>query len=380
MPDAQTIKCPICQKENPSDVNFCKTCHYPLNVKKIDQLNRKELSVCLDSFLEVLNKTKKPLFENEELEQVYDQFFSLYWLRPGSALLRFIESKILFSFKDRYLKYPTLDLGCGDGLFTSILFGARLNKKYDGFEAVDFSKKEIYDTFQKLPDNLFVKKPRPVGFGVDIKENAVKKAKDLAVYDEVKIGDVREVPFESESVNSVFSNMIDDIERKDLPLVFKEVHRVLKKDEHFIFTTPTENFREFLFFYNKAQDFKKQGDEENYRLFLGLDRGRSEWEPTSRSFWTELAQKTSFELVEYIEYGNKNLLQLWDTGLRPFFYYLMKQRNFLRKKGLNLSVKRIYLEIMKPWLLKFTKNQIAPEGGGSFAVIVFKKAPYEKRK
>ena len=371
MPDKGIIKCAICKKENPSDINFCKYCRYPINVKKLDNFTKEDLLIQLSNFMDVIIKGDKRIFDNKELDEIYDEFFSLNWLRPESALFRFIEAKILLDSKKKYLKYPVLDLGCGDGLFMSILFGARINKIYDAYEQIDFSKTDIYNNYTKLQKDFFIKKSSRIGFGVDIKENAVMKARDLGIYDEVKVGDIRKLPFKNELVNSVFSNMINDIKREDLITVFKEVNRVLKKDGYFIFTTPTKRFREFLFYYKKAQNFKKHGDVDRHALFLNFDRGRSEWEPRSLSLWLKLFRKTSFELVEYVEYLNKNMLQFWDTGFRPFFHYLITLRNILRKNDLYLPLKTISVEILKNYLFKYTKNQ--PSKNGAFAIIIAKK-------
>lgn len=351
------IKCPICKKENPQSIDFCRHCRYPISIKKIDELSKEDLLVSLSSFLEVIGKKRKLLFKDKELEQVYDELLALNWLRPESALFRFIETKILLGLKDKYLKYPTLDLGCGDGLFTAILFGARLNKNYDAYQSVDFKQKDIYNSYTKLPDDFLEKKPLKIGFGIDIKEKAAAKAKELNVYDEVKAGDIRELPFENGSVNSVFSNMINDIKEEDLGPVFKEANRVLKKGGYFIFTSPTPRFKEFLFYYNKN---KKE-----------LDRGRSKWQGRQLPFWKKLFKENSFQLIEYIEYGDVDMVQFWDTGFRPFFHYLMALRNILKKNDIYLSVKNVFLEIFREYLFKYTKGQISQKG--AFSMIVAKK-------
>ena len=375
MSDKGTIKCPICGKENPQGINFCKYCRYPIDVKKIDEFNKEDLIIHLSNFLDVI-KGKDSFFDNKEHEELFDEFFSLNWLRPESALINFTDARILLDFKKNYLKYPLLDLGCGEGLFTSILFGARINRTYDAYESIDFSKTDIYNTYTELPNDFFRVRPSPIGFGVDIKETAVMKANDLGTYDEVRLGDIRKMPFENESVNSVFSNIVDNIKEEDLDIVFEEVNRVLKTGGYFVFTTPTRRFREFLRYYNKAQDFKKQGDMDKCSLFLEFDRGRSEWEPRPLSLWVKLFEKTSFEVVEYVEYGDKNMVQLWDTGFRPFFHHLMGIRNTLIKNDMLLPVKEIVVEIIKNYFLKYTKNQISQNG--AFAIIVAKKRAHNE--
>jgi len=350
------MKCPICKKENPSKIDFCRYCRYPLNIKGLDKMDKKDLADSFSGLLEVVSKERKILFKDKEIEQIYDELLSLHWLRPESALFRFIEAKILLNFRKKYLKYPLLDLGCGDGLFISILFGARINKEYDAYQAVDFKQKDIYNARAKLPKNFFDKKPLKIGFGMDIKKNLVDQASQLKVYDKVKIGDVRKLPFDNKSLNSVFSNMIDDIKKKDLDSVFKEVSRVLKPKGYFVFTSPTERFRKFLFYYNKKSK---------------LDRGRSSWQPRSLAFWKKILKKTDFELVEYVEYGKPNVIQFWDTGFRPFSSCLIKFRNKLKEKGFCLLFKRIYLEIFREYLFKYVKNQVSK--GGAFSIIVIKK-------
>lgn len=61
-------------------------------------------------------ENKKGFFKNKELDEIYNELVHLHWLRPESVLLRFLESRILIEFREKYLKYPLLDLGYGEGL------------------------------------------------------------------------------------------------------------------------------------------------------------------------------------------------------------------------------------------------------------------------
>ena len=129
--------CHVCKKETPAGENFCKNCRYPINVRKVNDFSAEETLAQLEGLAKVM-ENKKGFFGNRELDGIYHELVCLHWLRPESALLRFLEARILLGFRKKYLKWPLLDLGCGEGLFASILFGARVNKKYDAFEAVDF--------------------------------------------------------------------------------------------------------------------------------------------------------------------------------------------------------------------------------------------------
>lgn len=377
MTGKKIIQCPVCKKENNSVVSFCSFCRYPINVKKIDELTKNDLAVCLNSFLEVIRKKKKLLFKNKKLEQIYDELLSMHWLRPETVLFRFVEAKILLDLKDKYLKYPMLDMGCGDGLFTSILFGGKIKRKYDAYLAVDFSQNDIYNNYKEIPLDFFDKKPSKIGFGTDIKENSVLTSNALKVYDQVKVGDARKLPFEKNSVNSVFSNMIDDIGSDDLENVFLEVCRVLKPNGYFIFTAPTKRFKEFLFYYNKARASDKRGNKEESNYYLELDRGRSKWEALSIQLWKKIFKKTSFEMIKYIGYGDDNFVKFWDTGFRPFFSQFANLRSAALKNNLYLPLKEIFIEMIREYIFKFVKGQVNKKG--AFAIIVVQKK-HEKRR
>ncbi|MDO8594522.1 MAG: class I SAM-dependent methyltransferase [bacterium] len=369
--ETKKVTCPVCKTKTPANKSFCENCRYPIAVKKISGFNVQEITTQLLTLSEVTAKTRKPLFKKKLVDEAYTELISLNWLRPESALWSFLEMRLALSLKKKYLTYPMLDLGCGEGLWTSILFGAKINKKYDAYEAINLSKSDLYNTYLKPPTDLFETVPSHIGFGLDIKENSVQKARDLHTYDEVKVGDVRNLPFGDTSVNSVFSNMIDDINTKDLKKVFTEVHRVLRGGGYMVFTTPNERFRKFLFYCNKAKVYKKQGDVKNYKLFSILDRGRSEWEPRPLTLWHDLFKETSFELVDHIEYADEQVVQLWDTGFRPFFKQLMETRNVLKKNDILLPTKEVAVAILKQWLLQYAKNETSRDG--AFSMIVAKK-------
>ena len=56
------------------------------------------------------------------------------WLRPESALWDAIASTIISKMK---LPPPTLDLGCGNGIFSFITAGGDFSIEYDWYKNVD---------------------------------------------------------------------------------------------------------------------------------------------------------------------------------------------------------------------------------------------------
>lgn len=362
------IICPNCKKENTRDVLFCSSCRYPLNVKRLSDYSPDEIKNCLKFLFEVLDSYSGSKCEENEIEEIYHEFMSLDWLRPESALLRTLRCKIMVNLKNNYLKFPLLDLGCGDGLFTSILFGARINKKYDAYENVDLNKVDIYDKHNEIPKDYLIKKGHFNGCGLDIKKSSVLNCRSLGTYNEVKKGDVRKIPFEDETFKSVYASMIDDINKKDLETTFTEVHRVLKKGDYFVFNTPTRYFRDNLYFYNKI---KETDNYEKKREFMTYDRGRSEWEPRTEELWNTLFKKTSFKKVDCYYYGNDRTVKFWDVGFRPFFNYLMKTREILKEKETYLEFKKIAVLFLVKYFRTYLEEK--QKERKAFSVIIAKK-------
>jgi len=82
-------KCPVCEVMTSEQKAFCKNCRYPLHVKKMGEFTDKDKKIAISALLHVLHK-KKPLektpFESKEMEELYNELFSVYWLRPETAV------------------------------------------------------------------------------------------------------------------------------------------------------------------------------------------------------------------------------------------------------------------------------------------------------
>jgi SAM-dependent methyltransferase len=351
--------CEVCGKQINANEIFCSHCRHPTGFSSAYQINDSEFSSSLNALSNVLKASRTSFYESKEIEIIFDELVRLNWLRPEAALFRFLEAKILHGYINKYLMYPMLDMGCGEGLFTSILFGANVNEAYDNYESIDMGKVDPYNNYLKVPKDFFINKPSPIGIGIDIKENSVKKARDLGVYDSVDTGDVRRLPYADGHFISIFSNMINDIREDDLEKVFCEAHRVLKNNGHLVFTTPNENFLDCMYYYNQ-KDLGETGM---------LDKGRSEWAPRAKTVWAELSQKLGFEIVRYTKYGDKNLISFWDTGFRPFFKNLIELKKQLKIEN-SLIIRNIWVEIMKSYLHRLVETQ---KDNGGFSVVVMRK-------
>ncbi|HJL70470.1 MAG: class I SAM-dependent methyltransferase [Anaerolineales bacterium] len=123
------------------------------------------------------------------------------------ALLRAVETRFYAGLE---LPEPTLDLGCGDGHFTSAAFDA------------------------------------PLAVGVDADFDAVRAARTRAgVYRGLMQSGGERLPFGDASFGSAISNSVLE-HIPGLASALRETSRVLRPGAPFVFTVPSKYFREFL--------------------------------------------------------------------------------------------------------------------------------------
>lgn len=76
-----------------------------------------------------------------------NQLLNVFWLRPETALWREIDIRAMQSFS---FKSPSLDIGCGDGIFSFIRAGGKFSSEFDAFQAMSgldkfFEKVDVFD-------------------------------------------------------------------------------------------------------------------------------------------------------------------------------------------------------------------------------------------
>jgi hypothetical protein len=63
----------------------------------------------------------------------FEELLNVFWLRPETALWREIDVRAMKQFS---FKAPSLDLGCGDGIFSFIRSGGGFSSDFDAFRAM----------------------------------------------------------------------------------------------------------------------------------------------------------------------------------------------------------------------------------------------------
>ena len=205
----------------------------------------------------------------------------------------------------------------------------------------------MYDSYQNK-GKVIIKKQTDykISVGLDHKANLVEKARKKELYHKFVVADANlGLPFENESFESVFSNIIYWL--NDPVNVFAEIHRVLRSEGTCCVMLPAPNYLEASFYYTY---YIKRGKPEKYKFLELIDRGRiSDNLKIVKTYgeWRDIITKAGFEIMDCIPHLSKSLIQMWDIGLRPIFPMIKKITMYLDEKCL--------MEIKKEWVDLFQK-------------------------
>lgn len=284
------------------------------------------------------------------MKKILEKFLNAYWLRPETAMCRTLDVESMKNFK---FVSPSLDLGCGDGTFSFLRAGGEYSDNFDVFLDVDnldqyFENKDVYDSFKDIRvAGGGIAKPADyvIDIALDHKRNLLNKAAKLGLYGEFVEADAnKSLPFENESFQTIFSNIIYWLDR---PIdVFKEIYRILKKGGECCVMLPNTVYLESSFYYTLYQKNRRA----EYKFLELIDRGRVQDNlkiVKSYEGWKEIIETAGLEIVECIPHWSKTLIQIWDIGLRPLFPMLKKMTMHLDED--------VLLDIKKEWVELFMK-------------------------
>jgi len=226
----------------------------------------------------------------EKLFQLYDH--------PAAVLFRSIELNAIYEMtKDIDFKEPSLDVGCGDGVISELLFDSKFTYGVDNGEAHDV-------------------------------EEAVKNDR----YGKVLLESAEKMSLPNESLNFIFSNsVIEHIPNNKA--VLSEVSRTLKPGGYFLFTSPSRVFGKYLFFtelFNRAGLHFLANIYENKR-----NKMLNHYHIVDDKVYANRLEKNGLEIINYSYCVSETVMKLWDILTvqsfiaRPFYkntnYFLTKK-------------------------------------------------------
>lgn len=305
----------------------------------------------------------------------FDALLNVFWLRPETALWRELDIRAMRSF---VFHGPSLDIGCGDGIFSFIRAGGRFSPEFDAFRSMSgldryFDHVDVFDAYDaKLSPTVTVTPSYRIDFAFDHKAALLSKAGTLGLYGALKQGDAnRTLPFEDESFESVFSNILYWLNEPQEAL--KEIRRILRPGGRVCLMLPNETFPEYSF-YNQL--CVKTGDP-RWAFLEKLDRGRLEVnqrQALPRSKWEAMFARAGLAVVSHKAHLSKTVVLGWDIGLRPLFPVLHRMAESVAPDKLP-EIKQEWVATLRQFLepIADMDDDLSPESEPAFNCYILEK-------
>ena len=202
-------------------------------------------------------------------DHLWNQVSSLPYFR---GLLRAVEGRF---YENITLPAPTLDLGCGDGHFASLVFDRKLDVGLDPWEA------------------------------------PLKEAEGRGVYQEVVRANGDQIPYPDAYFASAVSNSVLE-HIPDLTPVLKDLARVLKPGAVFVFCVPNHNFLGALTISGFFDKLGLRALGNAYRSFF--NRIARHHHCDNPEVWQARLDRAGFEMVDWWHYFSPRALKVLEWG------------------------------------------------------------------
>ena len=281
--------------------------------------------------MKILAEYQNPNESNKTMRQdLFREFLNFFWLRPENALLLALRAEVYRSTFDKFGDGSgTLDVSCGDGVFSFIALGGKLTKETDMFRSLNLTKnrEDNFDVFDAFSEEYFVgvaqEAERAYEYGSDWKENLLAKAKQLDFYKNLLHHDNNfPLPIEDQKINYAYSNSAYWVDNFEGHLA--DLARVTAPGGRIVLEMKTSEITRFT-----AQNYLPGMGSKFHDI---IDAGRmGTWKGLrSKEQILKIIEQIPNTRVESVKpiYGDI-MAMIWDVGLRPLFYPLSKMANNL---------------------------------------------------
>jgi SAM-dependent methyltransferase len=231
-----------------------------------------------------------------------------------------------------------LDLGCGHGRFTAIVFGTN----------------------------------QYITVGCDLLRYQLVTARDSGAYRTVTLADGERLPHASDAFATVLANSVLEHIPNPVPIL-EEVARVLQVGGRVIITCPSDRFHDYLATSQRHRATGLQGLAVAYNT--AIDQRFGHYHYNTPSEWARLLQSVGLGLVEERYYMAPAATATWDrmnhrfgVGRRSFFSILVSPR--LRRLGYQRLVARILPHILEEYLRVYYEMDLAPGETGAGLLLI----------
>ena len=312
---------------------------------------------------------------NNTLLDLYKGYLNYFWLRPENAILscfRALDFKHVVKNKIGNKK-KILDISCGDGVFTFIALGGKLDASFDAFRSIKNKKRtskfDAYDHYDSNFKIKILKEPKyKIETGTDWKKNLLKKSKKLNLYKNLLLhNNEYKIDIPDNSYDLVFSNSAYWV--KNIKKHLLDMKRLTKENGYIYLQMKfRDSFLSTLVKNQSKNNFGKKFEEV-------VDGGRLEtWKgiKTKKEFDKILKNIDGIKIISYKPLYGDLIALIWDIGFRPMFKPLYEMANSLNKSKY-LKVKKEWIDIIYKMSEKYIKNyKPLPEKAMEYVILLKK--------
>jgi SAM-dependent methyltransferase len=260
-----------------------------------------------------------------------DQFVRSYISEAPLALAleRSFECHIL---SQQHFKHPILDIGCGDGIFASILFKDK------------------------------------VDLGIDPDSQEVDRARQSHRYRELICCGAQKIPKSDGEFNTIFANSVLE-HIPSIRDVLSEARRVLAEDGSMYLTLPTDQFDHFTIAY---QVISRINPKMAQRFSIFFNRFWKHYHCYDAAGWQQLFNECGWQIVQQQQYNPKATCLMFDF-LVPLSLPSFVARRFLHRWFLFPSLRRWYAPVLAAMFGPLIKKHLAGTHKGGLIFFELRK-------
>ncbi len=264
--------------------------------------------------------------------ELFKSFLDFYFLRPENALMLTLRS---ISYKNslEFFHNKSIDVCCGDGVFSFLTLGGKLNRQVDMYQSIKLSNEIVrkidnYDDYNKEYSIKILTHPnKKFETGCDYKINLLNKAKHLNFYKNLFYHDINRNFKVKDKYNFVYSN--STYWSNNFQKHVNDLVKITNNGGYIVLQIKNDSI------------FKNYVQSEKYSKIFGnkfckiIDAGRKNTWKSLKNYSDILKIIKENKFVDIIDispvYGNV-MPHIWNFGLRPIFQPLYKMTSKMTKK------------------------------------------------
>ncbi len=288
------------------------------------------------------------------------RFLNCYWLRPENALWMTLRSDVL---EPCQFGRPSIDLSCGDGIFSFLHAGGDFDLDFDVFTSVRFPDQACQshaDMFNHIDDRycpMITARPNcRISVGTDWKRSLLDKAALLGLYDRLILQDNNcPLKLPDGGFATVYCNAIYWV--RQIEMFLREIRRITKPEGHVLLQVKLAN----IFDYTLERFRKTLG--ERWLQIIGRGRFETWLSMGDDETWRQRFAAAGLTVEQAIPFVTRTHAHVWDIGLRPIAPMLVRLANSVSHET-RREVKTEWIELLAELLEPFAHPDLDLFGKG----------------